>query len=307
MDETRPSGVYFFRCRANGKMYVGSGYLEERYVSHNKMLNAGEHYNKYFQHAWNKHGGEAGFEYGVIEECSRNALLWSETFWVLYFRAAERQFGYNIMFPIQQRMPAEGKTLLHKDLWARPEIREKYENASREYWDSAEARDCSAQAKEIMARPGVREKISRGVKKTFAERPESRAKISEGVKRYYNVPANKQRRSEQSRAMWRDADTRKMLLATQKEAIGTPEYRQRMSHLKKKQWEADPTIREKVSASRKAQYQTDPEYVAKVMMAAKDPARNKAISDKAKARWADPEFRKRTGRAISAAKLAKTK
>jgi group I intron endonuclease len=271
MDE-RSSGVYSFRCLVNDKRYIGSGYLDQRYASHNKLLNTGTHFNQYFQRAWDKYG-EAAFEYAVIEECARELLAERETFWILYHRSAERGFGYNISFPVRQRVPAEGKTLIHKA---------------------------------IMARPGMRDRVSHGVKKYHDAHPENKATLGEGAKRYFADPDNNKKRSEQSKALWRDENMRAQLMASQQAAKSTPEFRQRMSEVKTRQMAEDPTIREKVSRSRKAQYQNDPEYVARVMAAAADPVRNKAISDKAKARWADPEYKARVGAAISTAKRAKT-
>jgi hypothetical protein len=305
MDETRPSGIYFFKCRVTGKMYVGSGHLDARYTSHNLLLSRGTHYNKHFQRAWNKYGGEAGFEYGVIEECSRDLLRERETFWILYHRAAESRYGYNMAFPIMQRAPAERMSVLHRRRWKRPETRKKYEESSRKYWDSDEARDMVAHGIKNMAQPGIRERISQSVKENYDKNPELRVKIGEGAKRYFAVPENKKKRSEQSKAMWRDESTRKRILSIQKQTTSTSEYRHRMSVLKKQQWTSDPTIREKVSKSRKAQYQNDPEYVARVMKAAQDPDRNRAISEKAKLRWADPEFKSRVTAKAQATKLAK--
>ncbi len=90
------SGIYMFRNKDNGKVYIGqSKYLHARYREHKSELLKGMHHNSYFQHAVNVHGFDA-FEYSVLERCSVEDLDDRETYYIDKYNARDRDFGYNI-------------------------------------------------------------------------------------------------------------------------------------------------------------------------------------------------------------------
>ena len=61
-------GVYRIRNKINDKRYIGSAQdFDERWDTHRKELRKGNHYNKYLQRAWNRHG-EENFVFEVEEE-----------------------------------------------------------------------------------------------------------------------------------------------------------------------------------------------------------------------------------------------
>src|SRR5438128_2648860 len=90
-------GVYCWRNRIDGKVYVGSASksLEQRRRSHVYELNANRHRNRYLQNAWNKHGFEA-FEFVVLELCMADQCLVREQHWMDHFQSARRKNGYNL-------------------------------------------------------------------------------------------------------------------------------------------------------------------------------------------------------------------
>lgn len=99
------TGVYRFRNRDNGKVYVGSAArsIRTRRYEHVRMLNNSTHVNKYLQNAWNKHGA-AAFTFRVLERCPPEQCLAREQHWIDKLRAADPRRGYN-------RCPKAGSVL----------------------------------------------------------------------------------------------------------------------------------------------------------------------------------------------------
>ena len=63
-----PVGIFALRCRATGAAFVGaSRNLDGQRNSSTFSLRLGSHRNKALQAAWNAAGGEAGFEFVVLE------------------------------------------------------------------------------------------------------------------------------------------------------------------------------------------------------------------------------------------------
>ena len=90
------SGIYVIENMVNGKVYVGSATrVTRRIKSHIKMLSDGRHYNKHLQSAWCKYGGEA-FTCEAIEQVAVEHLVVREQFWIDFYCAADREYGYNI-------------------------------------------------------------------------------------------------------------------------------------------------------------------------------------------------------------------
>lgn len=91
------TGVYAIRCRANGKVYIGSTTLSfvQRWNSHRSQLDHGRHANRYLQAAWDRHGADA-FEFMAVEVCDPGMCIQREQSWIDRLQAADRIFGYNI-------------------------------------------------------------------------------------------------------------------------------------------------------------------------------------------------------------------
>lgn len=75
------TGIYFVKSQ-DGKMYIGSAVnIEKRFHAHRYYLKLGQHASKRLQAAWGKFGSE-GITFGVLEECSKDALGVREQYWV---------------------------------------------------------------------------------------------------------------------------------------------------------------------------------------------------------------------------------
>ena len=66
-------GIYKITNTLNGKVYIGQSVnVQERFYEHKRKLRLQQHFNKYLQNAYNKHGEY--FEFEVIEECDVSEL-----------------------------------------------------------------------------------------------------------------------------------------------------------------------------------------------------------------------------------------
>ena len=76
-------GVYAIVNGNNGHRYIGSSCVsvETRWEHHRYYLNAGRHYNRHLQAAYNKHGRDA-FSFSVIEECPPEKSREREQWWL---------------------------------------------------------------------------------------------------------------------------------------------------------------------------------------------------------------------------------
>jgi group I intron endonuclease len=93
------SGIYQIRNIINGKCYIGSSInIQERWGAHKRTLRKNQHYNKYLQRAWNKHG-EGCFEFTVLETCFYFALIFREQYYI------------NILKPEYNNSPTAGSPL----------------------------------------------------------------------------------------------------------------------------------------------------------------------------------------------------
>lgn len=101
------SGIYAIIHRETGKLYVGSAScLKTRIGYHRSKLRHERHDNSYLQHAWNAHG-EAAFDFVLIEECGRDALLAREGHWMAVTQCADRARGFNLDRIAQRKMHSE--------------------------------------------------------------------------------------------------------------------------------------------------------------------------------------------------------
>lgn len=71
-------GVYKIRNEATGRCYIGSAVVFKRRLSdHRKMLERGDHPNRYLQSAWAKYGAKE-FTFSIVLICEPIALLMYE-------------------------------------------------------------------------------------------------------------------------------------------------------------------------------------------------------------------------------------
>lgn len=76
------SGIYQISNKKTGWRYIGSATnVANRWATHRNELNAGKHSNSILQRSWDKHGEEA-FEFSIIEEVPKEALLVAEQHWI---------------------------------------------------------------------------------------------------------------------------------------------------------------------------------------------------------------------------------
>jgi hypothetical protein len=109
------------------KVYVGSSTQGHRRVfSHTRDLDKGRHSNSYLQSAWDKYGAKS-FEWHVVEQCSRDELLAREQWWIVFLRAADRRYGFNLCFPVTDKRGefSSHLSLTQIEKWRDPEIRVK--------------------------------------------------------------------------------------------------------------------------------------------------------------------------------------
>lgn len=91
------SGVYLFRNKVNGKVYIGSTTrcLILRRRDHVRNLYKNNHCNIHFQRAWNKHGS-ISFVWELVERCSPEECLVREQYWIDHYSSSDDNYGYNI-------------------------------------------------------------------------------------------------------------------------------------------------------------------------------------------------------------------
>lgn len=87
--------VYLARNRTNGKVYIGQTVysLEARKMSHESDARRGTPY--IFHQALRKYGPES-FDWQVIDRAEgKEDLNTKEKYWIQFYKAMQRQFGYN--------------------------------------------------------------------------------------------------------------------------------------------------------------------------------------------------------------------
>lgn len=73
----KPGVIYYIRCTANGRLYVGSttkAKPRHRWLEHLHGLRKGKHHSQHLQRAYDKHG-EAAFLFEVVEQVQGGAEL----------------------------------------------------------------------------------------------------------------------------------------------------------------------------------------------------------------------------------------
>lgn len=88
--------IYKITNLIDRKIYIGqtSRDFEERKRNHLSRLRRGVHDNIYLQSSWNKYG-EFNFLFEIIQECEIEQLDELERFWISFFDATNKTYGYN--------------------------------------------------------------------------------------------------------------------------------------------------------------------------------------------------------------------
>lgn len=89
------TGIYKITNEINGKCYIGqSTNLAQRIKRHIRTLLNGTNCNEHLQNAYKKYG-TGNFTIEIIEECSAEELDEREIFWIDFYKAYDKNFGYN--------------------------------------------------------------------------------------------------------------------------------------------------------------------------------------------------------------------
>lgn len=139
------SGVYCIENIVTNKKYIGQSIdIDTRWKKHKYELNRDNHKNKYLQSAWNKYG-ESNFKFYILELCNEKELDEKEIYWIEYYNAVDREFGYNLKtggsggckFTDEVR---EHLSQVHKEIYKDPEEREKLSKNGLKVWSNEEYR-----------------------------------------------------------------------------------------------------------------------------------------------------------------------
>jgi hypothetical protein len=92
-------GIYKITNLVNGKIYIGQSInIIRRFVYHKSTLKANNHYNKYLQNSYNKHGKD-NFEFSIIfkhDNLDVKLLNILEEIFIKIFNSTNSNFGYNL-------------------------------------------------------------------------------------------------------------------------------------------------------------------------------------------------------------------
>jgi len=87
--------VYKIKCSANNKVYIGSTINPViRWRTHKYFLKKGTHCSKILQNSWNNYGKES-FSFEVLESVDLLKMREREQYWILFYNASDRRFGFN--------------------------------------------------------------------------------------------------------------------------------------------------------------------------------------------------------------------
>lgn len=101
-------GIYKIENKINGKKYIGQSVnIKERWYEHKYDLRHNIHDNYYLQNAWNKYG-EENFVFNIVVECEPCVNLDNlEKYYIDYYKANNKKFGYNLTAGGEGGVPTE--------------------------------------------------------------------------------------------------------------------------------------------------------------------------------------------------------
>lgn len=187
-------GVYFIRNRVNGKIYVGSSVtMRARLNKHRNQLERGVHPNEFLQRSFARHGADA-FEFGVLEECAKDARLVREQLWIDHFSSDKEEKGYNLIPTREAQLYGQALSVHQRRGWAALSKDER-----------------RAIAKHLMD-PEMK-KRSQALANIARATPEHRALRQEIAARTVTTEATRKKNSERLKALWQDPKFRAKRLA----------------------------------------------------------------------------------------------
>lgn len=197
-------GVYLIINKRNNKVYVGCAAkgLRNRFKAHRRDLLRNKSHNRHLQNAWNKYGSK-WFVFAILERCPISDCVARETYWIAYYKATNRKFGYNICevgsncFGVKRSEATKQKhrgfkpskshlaTLIESNksrVWGEESLRKKSE-ATKRLWNNHEWR-----AKQVAARVGKKHSKETAAKIASSNRgqkrsPEIRARMGLAAKK----------------------------------------------------------------------------------------------------------------------------
>lgn len=261
--------IYAIRCIVTNKLYIGSALKGlTRCRHHFRGLVQGKHHNNYLQNAWNKHGADS-FTCELIEACSVEDLREREQFWINFHGSADTDKGYNIAYPVRQRLPSKRMSTRHKQYWAALTEEEYQERvacyADEEFKERVRAvrnhpdyiKNISEKASERWAREEFRSKMDviftsfwldpekraeavrvrvENVTKNWEDNPQRRKATSESKIALWQEPEYRKERTQGTTELWKDPEYRNKVTDKVKASCNTPEYRAALSERVKLQW-----------------------------------------------------------------------
>lgn len=282
-------GIYVGECVVTNKRIVGSSKrVFGRIAGHIKLLRVDGHYNPYLQNSWNKYG-EHNFDWNLLEICPEETQYIREQYWIEFLETHLEEFGFNIAFPVRSLAPSPRMSAIHKKLW------EDLVGEERD-WRMALSRASLAVAHAQWEDPIRRVELAKKVTDNASiahdrwhNDPEYRARKTQWLldasavasDKWKNDPEFKEFHTARLASQAKGASD-----AANKKFQDDPEYREELLARLRKQ---SAEISERRRLKREAQATLGLPMV-------KDLTR----SQKAKARWADPEFRERAVAAIRA-------
>ena len=90
-------GIYKFTNKTNGKVYIGQSVhiLKRKDLHKYSMIKKKANKETYFVRALKKYGWD-GFDFEIIERCSKEKLNDREIYWIDFYDACNRSKGYNM-------------------------------------------------------------------------------------------------------------------------------------------------------------------------------------------------------------------
>lgn len=235
----------------NNKVLVGSTVKgsEKRFKEHKRNLTFQKHQNKHLQNAWNLDGRES-FELKTLEICSVSDRYKCEQRWIEHYKSSSPQHGYNIVHPVRALLPAEMRSEISKEIWARPGLKERVGKKSSDMWKD----------------PKYRSHMSEALKVALNTDEFKKQQAAWVAKRWSDENQHKEL-SERNKERWKDNEARKGHGSKIKELWATEEYREKQRKVMNERWQ-NPEYIAKIKAKRQAKA-ADPEYIRKLSEAHK--------------------------------------
>jgi len=102
--------IYAIKNLLNNKCYIGSTKSPKtRKYDHFRLLKLQKHHSLHLQQSYNRYGKQF-FSFYIIEECSEINRKEKELFYINHFKSYDRDFGYNIYEPNENKFKCSEST-----------------------------------------------------------------------------------------------------------------------------------------------------------------------------------------------------